>query len=35
MKKEMIKWFLELCTQEGYKTPSEVERQYNIEILGC
>ena len=30
-----IKWALELCNQEGYKTPKEVETAYNVEQLGC
>jgi len=34
MNKETVKWVLELCNQEGY-TPSEVEQQYKVEVLGC
>ena len=30
-----IKWALELCNQEGYQNTSEIEKAYNIEILGC
>jgi hypothetical protein len=30
-----IKWALEVCNQEGYKTTSELEKAYNIELLGC
>jgi len=29
-----IKWQLELCNQEGFKSPAEVTRAYNI-MLGC
>lgn len=30
-----IKWALELCNQEGYKTTGDVELAYNIKLLGC
>jgi len=30
-----IKWALELVNQEGFKSPKEVEKAYNIEVLGC
>jgi len=33
--KQYIKWVLEICNQDGYNNPSELERSYNIEILGC
>jgi hypothetical protein len=30
MKKEKFtKWILELCNQEGYKNPADVEKTYN------
>jgi len=30
-----IKWALELCNQEGFKSPAEIIRAYNIQVLGC
>ena len=30
-----IKFCLELCTQEGYKTISDIENTYNIYVLRC
>jgi len=35
METECIRWAVELCRQEGFKSPAEVTRAYNIEILGC
>lgn len=32
---QFMKWILEVSSQEGYKTPSELEREYNVELLGC
>jgi len=32
---QKIKWTLELCNQEGYNKPSEIDKAYEIEILGC
>ena len=31
----VIKWTLEVVNQEKYKTPAELEKAYNIELLGC
>ena len=33
--KQIIKWVLELTNQEQFKSPAEVVRAYNIQILGC
>jgi len=30
-----IIFFGEICKQEGYNLPSDIETAYNIEILGC
>ena len=30
-----LKWMLELCKQENYKSPSDIHKAYNVEILGC
>ena len=30
-----IIFFGEICKQEGYNLPSDIENAYNIEILGC
>ena len=36
MKKlNLIKWALELCNQEGYNSPHEIQREYNIQYRGC
>ena len=35
MDNNVMKWVLEVTNQEGYKTPSELIRQYNIALLGC
>ena len=31
----MIKYLLELCNQEGFKTSEDILREYNIKVLGC
>ena len=30
-----MKWTLEVASQEGYKTPAELIKAYNIELGGC
>lgn len=35
MEKQLIKWSMELCNQEGYGSPAEVLIAYNTELLGC
>jgi len=35
MELKNIKWVLELCNQEGYNTPKEIETAYNIAYRGC
>jgi hypothetical protein len=32
--KAFLKWVLEVCSQEGYKTPLEFVREYNVS-RGC
>lgn len=33
--KRLIKWATEVANQEGYKNTSELQKEFNIEILGC
>jgi hypothetical protein len=33
-KQNYIKWALEVCTQEGYKNPADVEKTYNDYYFG-
>jgi len=35
METEIIRWVMELTNQEGFKSPAEVTRAYNIQMLGC
>jgi len=34
-KEKYLKWILEVCNQEGYKKPSEIQKAYEIELLWC
>ena len=33
--KQTIKFLLELCNQEKYQKPSDIQKEYNIQVLGC
>ena len=35
MNERNIKFCLELCTQEGYRTIKELNKAYEIYVLGC